>query len=613
MIRIKFRLICSLIFTLLTTLIADAQDYRWQQKVKYYMDVELDVQSHRLKGSQRLVIYNNSPDTLAEVFFHLYFNAFQPGSDMDIRSRSLPDPDRRVRDRISKLNQDEMGYTRIKKAVRGKSTLNVDVEGTIARVGLDSPLMPGDSVSISMEFEAQVPVQIRRSGRYNKEGVAYSMSQWYPKLCNYDEHGWHTDPYVGREFYAPWGDFEVNITLASSFCVAATGYLQNPGDCDCNSLTKSSQYRTWKFLAPNVHDFVWAADPDFRHDVFKRADGRVLQFYYKKDQAYDQAWKDLQPIMNRALDLVEGKIGPYPYQTYSFIQGGDGGMEYSMATLITGNRPLISLVGVAVHEWLHSWFQMVLASNESLYPWMDEGFTAYMEEEIMNQLKGEGLIPGAVSVKDPHAETLADFKAFAGTASEEPLSTHADHYSTSRAYGIGSYVKGALCLHHIRYMVGDNAFWTGIRRYYELWKFRHPNPDDFFRIMEKASGLELDWFKLYWVNTVKTIDYAISSVEQDGRQTVVNLERKGQFPMPVVIRVILKDGAQKDYEIPLDLMMAPKNSLGTERVRQMPWHWVAAQYRLKLDFPRDEISKIQLDPSRMLADVDESNDQWVGE
>jgi aminopeptidase N len=362
-----------------------------------------------------------------------------------------------------------------------------------------------------------------------------------------------------------------------------------------------------------VHDFVWAADLDYRHDTYTRKDGRLLHFYYKKDQTYGQAWLDLQPIMDRALELVEEKIGLYPYQSYSFIQGGDGGMEYPMATLITGNRPLISLVGVAVHEWLHSWFQMVLASNEALYPWMDEGFTAYMEEEIMNQLKAEDRIPGVGADLDPHAETLADFKAFAGTPAEEPLSTHADHFSTSRAYGIGSYVKGALCLHHIRYMVGEKAFWDGMKQYYALWKFRHPNPDDFFRVMEKTSGLELDWFKLYWVNTVKTIDYAISGVASEGKQTMVNLERKGSFPMPVILRVTTKSGKVKDYEIPLDLMRVTGKSKNADRSRLKSWHWVARQYAFKLDITLDEISQIQLDPERMLADVDENNDQWKSE
>ena len=613
MIQRKFRLICSAIFAIAFFLNAVSQDFRWQQRVKYRMEIDLDVKNHRINGQQQLVLFNHSPDTLNELFFHLYFNAFQPGSDMDIRSRSLPDPDRRVRDRISKLNETEQGYNVIRKASQGKSKLPVEVDGTIARLELASPVLPVDSVVIQLEFEAQVPVQIRRSGRDNKEGIAYSMSQWYPKLCNYDEHGWHTDPYVGREFYAPWGDFEVNLRLPSAYCVAATGYLQNKGECDCNAEPKASGSRTWRFIAPQVHDFVWAADLDYRHDTYTRKDGRLLHFYYKKDQTYGQAWLDLQPIMDRALELVEEKIGLYPYQSYSFIQGGDGGMEYPMATLITGNRPLISLVGVAVHEWLHSWFQMVLASNEALYPWMDEGFTAYMEEEIMNQLKAEDRIPGVGAALDPHAETLADFKAFAGTPAEEPLSTHADHFSTSRAYGIGSYVKGALCLHHIRYMVGEKAFWDGMKQYYALWKFRHPNPDDFFRVMEKTSGLELDWFKLYWVNTVKTIDYAISGVASEGKQTMVNLERKGSFPMPVILRVTTKSGKVKDYEIPLDLMRVTGKSKNAERSRLKSWHWVARQYAFKLDITLDEISQIQLDPERMLADVDENNDQWKSE
>ncbi|MBK9272240.1 MAG: M1 family metallopeptidase [Saprospiraceae bacterium] len=586
---------------------------RWQIGVQYKMNIQLDDQRHLLTGNQILTIYNESPDTLKELWYHLYYNAFQPGSDMDVRSRSLPDPDPRVKDRISLLGSTEIGFQKIKKLTIKERNQDFEIDGTIMKVDLDIPVAPGDSIIVVLDFEAQIPVQIRRTGRFNKESVAYSMAQWYPKLCNYDEHGWHTDPYIAREFYAPWGSFDVQIKLPSDYCVAATGYLQNRDECNCGQLKIETRFRTWHFIATKVHDFVWAADKEFVHDEYRRKDGRLLQFYYKKDKPYSDTWKQLQPVMDRALDIIEELVGPYPYNTYSFIQGGDGGMEYPMATLITGNRPLISLVGVAIHEWVHSWFQMVLASNESLYPWMDEGFTAYIEEEVLNQLKKESYIPGYDEKEDAHFETLSNFKTFAGSTKEEPLSTHADHYETNKAYGIAAYVKGALCLHQIRYIAGENNFWKGLRRYYELYQFKHPRPDDFFREMEKASGLELDWFKSYWINTTKTIDYAISEVNEDGHSTKISLTRVGDFPMPVDIAIVMQDSSYVYCHIPLDLMRGSKQFTIPNVKIQKSWHWVDRNYNFTLDVNKSNIKYILLDPSRMLADIFEQNDLWQSE
>ncbi len=173
----------------------------------------MDVQTNQFTGKQELKYTNNSPDTLNRVFYHLYFNAFQPGSMMDVRSRTIADPDRRVAARISKLKQEEMGYLHAKNLkMNGKAVQFTEVE-TILEVDLTEPILPNSSVTFEMEFEGQVPVQIRRSGRDNEEGVRYSMAQWYPKMANYDEQGWHANPYIGREFYGIWGDYDVKITL----------------------------------------------------------------------------------------------------------------------------------------------------------------------------------------------------------------------------------------------------------------------------------------------------------------------------------------------------------------------------------------------------------------
>ncbi|MDL5047110.1 hypothetical protein QQ054_13885 [Oscillatoria amoena NRMC-F 0135] len=193
----------TLLFLFLSVTLC-AQDYRWQQRVEYTMDVRLDVKTHKVTGTQKLVYTNNSPDTLRKVYYHLYFNAFQPGSMMDVRSRSIADPDGRVTDRISKLRDEEIGYQRIEILKQDGKDIPFRVNGTILEVELAKPLLPKTKTTFDMKFESQVPVQIRRSGRNNREGIAYSMTQWYPKLAEYDHQGWHAYQYVAREFHGVW-------------------------------------------------------------------------------------------------------------------------------------------------------------------------------------------------------------------------------------------------------------------------------------------------------------------------------------------------------------------------------------------------------------------------
>lgn len=602
----KFVLLIAL---LIVSELGTGQSYRWQQRVNYTMSVELDSENHQLKGNQYLTLYNNSPDTLTRLYYHLYFNAFQPGSDMDIRSRNIIDPDPRIGKRIASLTSDEIGYHDIKCVQQESKKLKFSIHGTILQVELNKPIYPLDSATIEIEFKSQVPVQIRRSGRNNKEGIDYSMAQWYPKLCNYDEQGWHTPPYVAREFYGPWGRFDVTIKMDSEFCIGATGLLQNPENVGCGYSSDESKgkSKTWHFIAENVHDFVWAADRDYTHKIYTRKNNCKLHFLYQENDKTKDAWSALPVIIDSALQFIETNFGPYAYSGYSFIQGGDGGMEYPMATLITGNRPLISLVGVSIHELMHSWYQMMLATNESLYPWMDEGFASFAEEEVINHLKKLNLIPGQF-VADPHRETIHNYIDFINSGREESLSTHADHYSTNTAYGQESYNKGALCLVELKYIIGETAFRQGMLNYYWRWRFRHPNPNDFFREMEKVSGMELDWFKEYYVYSTKTMDYSIDSLYVKDSKTICRLKRIGLFPMPIEVRVEFKSASSTLYYIPLNLMLGTKPFEGNMNVVQLKeWSWVNPYYEFTIDASIESIKSIQIDPENQMLDVNSSN------
>jgi len=594
-----------------------AQSTYWQQRAEYTMEVEMNVNTNQFTGTQTLVYQNNSPDTLTSVFYHLYLNAFQPGSMMDVRSRTIADPDRRVMDRILYLGEDEMGYQRVTSQKQDGDDLTYEVVGTVLEVDLSEPILPGKESTFTMEFIAQVPLQVRRTGRDNAEGIRYSMAQWYPKMAEYDENGWHANPYIGREFYGIWGDFDVKITIDSSYVVAGTGILQNPKEIGHGYLPAgeklkrpNSEQLTYHFVAENVHDFMWAADPDYVHTTAQVPDGPLLRFFYQTDTLAEN-WQQLPDFTVRAFQYANENFGKYPYPEFSVVQGGDGGMEYPMSTLITGHRSLRSLVGVTVHEFFHSWYQGVLGSNESLYAWMDEGFTSYATNRTMAQLFGPGRVsPGRANGQE-QARSYGGYFALVQSGNEEPLTTHADHFNTNRAYGSAAYSKGAVLVHQLSYIIGQEALDRGMRRYFNEWKFKHPDVTDFKRVMEKESGLELDWYFEYFVNSTRTIDYGVQSVEGEGDQTRVTLERIGLMPMPQEVLITYQDGSQQLFYIPLRIMRGEKDPEGEyERTVLQDWPWTFPTYQLMITRPKSEIQQITLDPSGKMADIDRSNNTY---
>jgi len=606
---IKNKINLSFIVLQLFALPLISQTDYWQQKADYKIDVDLNHTNHQYKGKVSIVYYNNSPDQLDAMYFHLYFNAFQPGSAMDIRSRTITDPDARVGDRISNLKKDEYGFLTIKSLkIDGKSQTFFENE-TILEIKLGKAITAGAKVSIELEFEGQVPIQIRRSGRNNTEGIDYSMSQWYPKMCEYDYMGWHANPYVGREFYGVWGDFEVNITLDKKYIVGATGVIQNPLEVGNGYAAEGAKVKQpsgdkllWKFKATNVHDFVWAADPDYIHDQAQVAGGPTIHFFYQKNKDYSNTWKDAQALIVKGFEYLSKNFGSYPYAQYSVIQGGDGGMEYPMATLITGNRKLPSLVGVTIHEGAHSWYQGVLATNESLYPWMDEGFTSFATDETMSQLFKSGMSSYHQNAYNGYFDIVREGK-------EESLDTHADHYLTNYAYGTASYNKGEVYLAQLEYIMGPTNFRAGLLAYFNTWKFKHPTALDFIRVMEKQSGLELDWYHEYFGQTTKTIDYGIAQISGSASSTKVALVRKGLMPMPIDLEVKYKDGTYETFLIPLDIMRGEKPADGYNGKWTVleDWKWVSPSYQLNISKPASEIESITLDPSELMADIDRKN------
>lgn len=586
----------------------------WQQHVDYVMDIDMNVKNYQYKGKQKLTYTNNSPDTLDKVYYHLYNNAFQPGSEMDIRLQQIKDPDGRmviksgtkenpiVTSRISQLKPDEIGFIKVKSLKQNGKSVNYTIDGTILEVALNEPIAPGTKAVFEMKFLGQVPLQIRRSGRNNKEGVALSMTQWYPKLAEYDFEGWHTHSYIGREFHGVWGDFDVTLHIDKDYIVGGSGYLQNANDIGygyedegVKVKRKRGKKLSWHFVAPQVHDFTWAADPKFEHDVLETASGTTLHFLYKKDlgKEYRKNWEALPEKTEALLDYFNTHIGAYPYDQYSVIQGGDGGMEYAMCTLITGERSFGSLVGVVAHEMAHSWFQFVLASNESKHPWMDEGFTTYISTLAENEVLEEGK-------ENPLEGSYKGYFTLQGYGIEEALTTQADAYHYNYAYGIASYSKGAIFLSQLGYVIGKENLDKTLLKYYEDFKFKHPTPNDIKRTAEKVSGMSLDWYLNYWTQTLHTIDYGVT-VENG---TEVQLTRIGRMPMPMDLTVDYTDGTSEEIYIPLTMMRGAKPTTA----RQLDdWSWVAPNYSFSTEKP---IQKVRIDVSQQMADIDKSNNVW---
>ena len=304
------------------------------------------------------------------------------------------------------------------------------------------------------------------------------------------------------------------------------------------------------------------------------------------------------------MEFFNEHIGPYSYDQYSVIQGGDGGMEYGMSTMITGEREFGSLVGVTAHELAHNWFQFVLASNESKHGWMDEGFTVFIANEAMNYVMEQ-------NKPNPHEGSYRNYYFMANSGAEEPLSTHSDRHGTNRSYGINAYSKGAVFLTQLGYIIGPENLAKTLKRFYSDFKFTHPTPNDFIRTAERVSGFQLHWYLTDWTKTTNIIDYGIKSVENKGETTEITLERIGLMPMPIDLYVTYEDGSHELFYIPLRMMWGEKPNAFTELKRTVleDWAWAYPTYDFKIDNGK-KIKSVIIDATQRMADVNPENNIW---
>ena len=592
-----------------------AQPNRWQQRIKYIMDINVDAATNIIKGKQTITYTNNSPDTLKRIFIHLYWNAFKPNSMMDVNSRStenlilgtdikgkpVKDFDTRFKKRVAEMTPDEQGYCNVLKFINNGRPQRTKLHETILEVILDKPILPKSSTIFTTEFVSKIPLLARRSGRDNPEGVRYSIGQWYPKVSEYDYEGWHADDYISHEFYGVWGDFDVNITIDKNYKLGATGVLQNAAaigwgyDKEGTPLKPASaDVRTWKFSAKNVHDFVWAADPGYRHFSRQIANGPLLHFIYKPDSTEDK-WVATADSCVMIYPYITKTFGPYPYPVYSFIQGGGGGTEYPMATLVK-----TASFTTAVHEWCHTWYQMIMGTNENLYAWMDEGFASYAQAKTLAWLRKKDFFEGAAE--------YGRYFNLARSRFDEPMSTHANWFSTNLAYNTNSYNKGAVFLRQLGYIVGEAAMDNILLEYYRQWRFKHSNPNDFIRVAEKVSDMQLQWYKEYMLNTIKTIDYSIDSLWEERGVSKIRLKRIGEMPMPIDLELKFKDGTKELHYVPLNLIFGEKPAENkTPRIVHEEWRWTHTTYTVEFKRKLIDLKEAIIDPSGRLADIERKN------
>ena len=598
-----------IILTLFFGLTAAQKNAYYQQYAKYKMDIDVDAKNFTYNGNQTLTYTNNSPDELNVVYYHLYWNAFKAGSMMDQRVAGQgKNGDSRLQtngiSRLASIPKEEEGAQNIHWIKQNGKDLKFEIQETVMKVYLNTPIKPNSKTTFTMEWDAVIPMQIRRAGRNNREGIDMTVTQWYPKIAEYDYDGWATFDYIGREFHAPFSDYEVNIKIDKDYVIGAGGTLENPlevkgYEAKANIKTDRNNKATWKWTAKNMLDFAWAADRDYTVESFVVVDGPKINFVYQKSEK-TKYWEEAKPYVTKFFQIMNATFGRYVYPSYSFIQAGDGGMEYGMATMMLGEaKTLDGLVGLMVHEGGHSWNQQMLAYNESVRPWMDEGFTSYYDDYIMHQL-----FPPKTPQANPFTTTIDRYRSFVKRGFEEPAGWLGDHHDNGTAYSFATYIKGELFLVQLGYIMGEQNLALVMKEFYNEWHLKHPTDRDFMHIAQKISGMDLKWFLHYWINTTKTIDYGIKDVKYDEFSTTITLANNGTVPMPIDFSILTTDKKVVNYQIPLNMTHTWKSQDIYGDFKTMPyWPWTQKEYTLTIPYNKSQISALGIDFSQRLADV----------
>ncbi len=599
----------------------------WQQDVHYQIAARLDIETRIIHGSEKLTYYNNSPDTLDFVYFHLYQNAFKPGSYLDEYNRSAHS------DEIARLTGTRKGQTLIEKMTDGAGRdLQTSLDNTILLVALNQPLQPGDSTIFQIEFKTYFGNYQRRMN-YNpaRGNEQFNAAHWYPRIAVYDRNArWNTEQHLGREFYGDFGTFEVSLTLPNDFIVAATGFLQNRDEMLPDSLMQKlaienfadengenagkiiirepGLYKTWRYKAINVHDFAWSADPSFRIGTATWDDVTCYAFVREWKAAW---WQDAAQFAADAVKFYSQEVGQYGYHKM-IVADVDDGMEYPMITFDGGFSP--EYYSLFAHEIGHNWFYGMVGSNETYSPFMDEGFTQYLTIRAMDALVKTPETK-AVDKKFTYAnndrERYSNYIQYYNTVKsgrDIALETHSDKYlleDKGRLQYWQSYYKTGVMLVNLQYVLGEDLHRRAMAHYFEKWKFCHPQRHDFYEAISEFTKWDLRWFFDQWMKKIRTIDYTIEEFSTENRgdhwAAKIKIRRKGSAIMPLDLAFTFADGTSRNALIPLGYEIKKE---GDPLVlhKWTGWGDFNDEYEAVVELPQKPVA-LEIDPSRRLADI----------
>ncbi len=605
----------------------------WQQDVHYEIKANIDEKTDIVDGKLKLTYWNNSPDTLHEVFFHLYENAFQPGSYYDNLHKN-----NKVKTKYGKYESQGLG-TPIQSFRQEGKELKVELDNTIFRVKLDKPILPSASTMFNIDFKTYFDIggSVRRRNKvYEAYGYKhYDGVHWYPIICVYDsKFGWTTDQHMGREFYANFGTFDVELTFANNYIVEATGNLLNREEVLPDDLRQkidlknfkdkklesppsviipydSTARKTWKYHAENVHNFAFTADPTYR---IGETTWNGIECIAMVQEPHASRWQGVPEFTAKCVELYSRDFGMYGYHKMVVADARDG-MEYPMLTLCGGLEP--SNHYLIAHEIGHNWFYGIIGSNETYRAYLDEGFTQFLTAWALENIEGKYDhrysrpksrykrkffepvdVRSSVAYWGYLVDAISEDDAF--------LNTHSDGFHGALRHGGGYrhvYSKTATMLYNLQYVLGDSLFTKAMLYYFDQWKFCHPYPEDFRNSIIQFSKVDLNWFFDQWLETTKNIDYRVSSIkkEESGDYSYsIKLKRKGRMQMPLDLLVTTKNGDSIYYHIPNHWFV--KNTSATILPKWHGWDKLHPTYTANISLPA-KIKKVTLDPSERLADA----------
>ena len=579
----------------------------WQQQADYVLRASLDTATHILAGSGTIHYVNRSPDSLPFVWVQLEQNIFAPQSVTKILNQ--PPLQFEGGALFDFSGKGFVGGLTLERFAVGGRDLARAVYGTMMRVELPAPLVPGGAIDFEMAWRFPVPPD--GAGRMGRIGSRlYEIAQWYPRMVVYDDvRGWNPLPYLGAgEFYLEYGNYEVTLELPAGFLVAATGTVTNPGDvwtpeqrarlerargsetpvqvvtkaeATAHGAQRTPGTRAWHFTATNVRDFAWAASPDFRWDA-SGWNGHLIQTLYRPTATL---WEEANRMSRFTIQFFSEKWGTYPWPHATTVEGPIEGMEYPMLTFVPAGPKREDLFWVLMHEFGHEWFPMTVGSDERRYPWMDEGFNTFIDYDA-----AEGYFRGTVYGDTVRREGLSYYRASAVPGREQPMITKP---AESRDLSWTAYKKPGLMLTILRDAVlGAEPFERGLREYVRRWRFKHPQPADFFRTMENVSGRDLDWFWRQWVFTTARLDQAVDSARVVGTDsTYIFLSNRGQMTLPVTLELEYADGTRETQQLPVEMW-----NLGNRFT-----------FRARTS---KRVVGVALDPKGIYPDIDRANNRW---